>query len=116
MAAKVAIEAWNVVVQRNAVADFKVAREDARPTTDTDNCSGGFMSENARRRHRAVLNLLDVGRADAANGDLDEQFIRADARDGHGFNAQVVHTAINNGAHGFGDIEHDWNLATDEHR
>ncbi len=72
------------------------------------------MAEDARRRHGAVMDFFDVGRADAADGDLDEQFVRADARDGHGFEAQVVDAAINDGAHGFRDHEHGNHLATDE--
>jgi hypothetical protein len=50
--------------------------------------------------------FFDVGGADAADGDLDEEFVRADARDGHGFEAQVIDAAINDGAHGFGDVGH----------
>jgi hypothetical protein len=32
--------------------------------------------------------------------------VGADARDGHGFEAQVVHAAIDDGAHGLGDVRH----------
>ena len=71
------------------------------------------MSKNTRRRHGAILNLFNVGRADAASSDFDEQFICTDARDRHGFNAQVVHTAIDDGAHGFWNIEHAGILTTD---
>ena len=60
------------------------------------------------------MDFFDVGGADAADGDLDEQFIRADARDGDGFEAEVVDAAINDGAHGFGYVGHGGNLTTDE--
>ena len=64
------------------------------------------MAEDARGRDGAVLDFFDVGGADAADGDLHQQFIGADARDGDGFEAEVVDAAINDGAHGFGDGEH----------
>ncbi len=64
------------------------------------------MAEDARRGDGAVLDFFDVGGADAADGDLDQQFIRADARDGDGFEAEIVDAAINDGAHGLWDVEH----------
>ena len=73
------------------------------------------MAEDARGRDRAVLDFFDVGGADAADGDLDEEFMGAEARDGHGFEAQVVHAAINDGAHGFGNGEPREHLTTDGH-
>ncbi len=106
MPAKMAVPARHVMVERHAVAGFEAAREDARPTPDTDDGPGGFVAEDARRRHGAGLDFFDVGGADAAGGDFDEQFVGADARDGDGFEAQVVHAAIDDGAHGFGNIGH----------
>ena len=73
------------------------------------------MAEDSRRRHGAGLDFFDVGGADAAGGDFDEQFVGADARDGDGFEAQVVHAAIDDGAHGFGDVRHGGILTTDGH-
>jgi hypothetical protein len=64
------------------------------------------MTEEARGRHGAVLDFFDVGGADAAHGDLDEEFVGADAGDGDGFEAEVVHAAIDDGAHGFGYVRH----------
>ena len=64
------------------------------------------MAEDARGRDEAVLDFFDVGGADAADGDSDEQFVRADLRDGNGFEAEVVDAAINDGAHGFGNVRH----------
>jgi hypothetical protein len=72
------------------------------------------VAEDARGRDGAVLDFFDVRRADAANGDFDEEFVRADARDGDGFEAEVVDAAINDGAHGFGDGGHAGHLAIDE--
>jgi hypothetical protein len=104
--AEMAVQARDVMVQRNAVADFEVAREDARPTTNTDDGSGGFMSEDAGRRDGAMEDFFDVGGADAAHGNLDEEFMGADAGYGDGFEAQVVDAAIDDGAHGFRDVRH----------
>ncbi len=71
------------------------------------------MAEDARRWDGSVSDFFYVGRANAADGNLDEQFVRADARNGDNFEAQVVDAAINDGAHGFGDGRHGKHLATD---
>ena len=113
MPAEMAVQARHVMVQRNAIARLPPQSRDARP--QLHNGSGGFMSEDARRRHGAVLDFFDVGGADAAHGDLDEEFVGADAGDGDGFEAQVVHAAINDGAHGFGNGGHGGSLITDGH-
>ena len=68
------------------------------------------MAEDARGRDGAVLDFFDVGGADAADGDFDEEFMGAEARDGHGLEAKVVDAAIDDGAHGFGDGEHGKHL------
>jgi len=73
------------------------------------------MAEDARGWDGAVLDFFDVGGADAADGDLDKEFIRAEARDGDGFEAQIVDAAIDDGAHGLGDDEHAPDLTTDGH-
>ena len=73
------------------------------------------MAEDARGRDGAVVDFFDVGGADAADGDPDEEFMGADARDGHGFEAQVIDAAINDGAHGLGDGGHGEILTTNEH-
>ena len=106
MAAEMTVQARHVMVQRNAVADFEAAREATRPTADADDGSGGFMSENAGRGDGAVLDFFDVGGADAAGGDPDEEFVGADGGDGDGFEAQIVDAMIDDGAHGFGDVRH----------
>ena len=106
MPAEMAVQTRHMVVQRDAVADFEAAREDAAPHRQSDDGSGGFMSEDARGRDGAVLDFFDVGGADAAGGDPDEEFAGADAGDGDGFEAEVVDAAIDDGAHGFGDAGH----------
>jgi hypothetical protein len=102
MPAKMAVQAGHVMVQGDAVADFEAARARA----GADDGSGGFVAEDARWRDGAVLDFFDVGGADAAHGDLDEEFAGADAGDGDGFETEVVHAAIDDGAHGFGDVGH----------
>jgi hypothetical protein len=64
------------------------------------------VSEDARRGDGAVLDFFDVGGADAAHGDFDEEFVSADAGDGDVLQTQIVHAAINNGTHGFGNVGH----------
>jgi hypothetical protein len=97
MAAGVAFEARDVVMERDTVAETELFYARA----DTDDDAGGFVSENARRRHGAVVDFFDIRRANAASGYLDKDFARADARDGQGFKAKVVWAAIDDGAHGF---------------
>jgi hypothetical protein len=98
------------MVQGNAVADSEASRARAY----VDDGAGGFVSEDARRRDGAVLDFFDVGGADTADGHFDEQFVRADARDGDGLDAEIVWTAIDGGAHGFRDRKHAKNLTTDD--
>jgi hypothetical protein len=118
VATEMAFQARDVMVQGNAVADLETARgESLRTATsptraDFDDGTGGFVAEDAGRRHGAELDFFDVGWADAADGDFDEQFMGADARDRDGLEAQVVHAAIDDGAHGFGNVRHGKVLAT----
>ena len=75
-------------------------------TADFDDSAGSFVPEDARRRDEAVMDFFDVGRANAADSDFDEEFVWADCRNRDVFKAEVVCAAINNGAHGFRDVEH----------
>ncbi len=95
VAAEMAVQAGHVMVERHAVADF----EFPHALADARDGAGGFVAENARRRHGAVLNFFDVSGADAAHGHLDQQVPRPEARDGHGLQAEVVGPAVNDGAH-----------------
>jgi hypothetical protein len=104
MAAVMAIQARHVMVQGNAVANLPAEFRDAG--SEPGNNAGGFVSKNARGRDSAVLDFFDVGGADAAGGDADEKFERTDAGNRNGFEAEVVHAAIDDGAHGFGDVRH----------
>jgi len=99
MAAGVAIQAGDVMVEGGAGAEAKAAGLRAH----LDNDAGGFMAEDARGREGGVLDFFDVGGADAAGGDLNEEFAGADFGDGNGFEAEIVGAAIHDGGHGFRD-------------
>src|SRR6185369_10402171 len=57
-------------------------------------------------RNRAVVNFFNVGRADTADGNLNQQFVPADTGHGNGFDLKIVRATIHSGAHVFGNCEH----------
>jgi hypothetical protein len=95
------------MVQGDAVADSegRGARGEGRGADFYDG-AGGFVAEDARGWDGAVLDFFDVGGANAAGGDFDQEFVSAKARDGDGFDAEIVGSAVNGGAHGFWDFRH----------
>ena len=74
--------------------------------TDFDDDAGGFVPKNTRGRDEAVMNFFDVGGTHSTDGDFYQEFIWADGRDRNGFEAKVIGAAIDDGAHGFRNIEH----------
>ena len=50
------------------------------------------------------MNFFEIGAADAAGGDLDEQFAGPDARNGNRLNAHVVNAVIDDCTHGWGSV------------
>ena len=60
------------------------------------------------------MDFLDVGGADAAGGDFDQQLTGLDLRDGNGFETKVVGAVIDDGLHGVGDGK--WRVASGEWR
>src|SRR5712691_12683962 len=81
-----------------------VARHPLRyAATRCDDRAGYFMAENLRRRNVGVINLLDVGAADAAGSDFDEHFALGDFRNGNFLYADDPLFAIDTGAHGLGN-------------
>ncbi|MCX6917211.1 MAG: hypothetical protein NT167_29935 [Verrucomicrobia bacterium] len=68
VAAGMALQARHMMMQRDALAGPELAD----PRSGADDGAGGFMAEDARGRHGAILDLLDVGGADAADGHADE--------------------------------------------
>src|SRR5689334_17197374 len=99
MGASMALQTRHMMMQSDSVADFESA--DVNAAADDYAC--GFVSKNAWRRNCAILNFFDVSWANAADGDLDQQFMRANARDRNGFEAEIVWTAIHDRAHGSWD-------------
>src|SRR5258708_7353 len=102
MPAEMTVAAGHMVVQRDPVADFEILQ----PGSDTNDGSRCFVSEDSRRRNGAMMNFLDVGGADSARGDLDEEFARAGAGHGNRFNAKLIDAAINHGPHCLWDFDH----------
>jgi hypothetical protein len=102
MAAGMAFEARNVMMQRDAFSGAELFHASA----NADDGAGRFVSENARRPHSAIVDFFDVCRANATSGNLNEDLMPADARNGQGFDAKVVWAAINDGAHGFRNFKH----------
>ena len=96
MAAGVASQTRNMMMQGDAVADA----ESPYARAEADDGPGGFMTENARGRDGAVVDFLDIGGANTAGGDFDEEVACSDARDGKGFEAEIIYAVINNGLHG----------------
>ena len=99
-AAVVALAAGNVMEAHDAIADGEFGDACA----DFGDDAGHLVAEDARRGVRAHVDFLEIGAADAAGGDLDEQFAGADARNGDGLKAHVVDAAVDDGAHGGGDL------------
>ena len=63
-----ASQAGHMMVERHALAEPQLLHSRAQ----LDNRAGGFVAENARRRHGAELDFFNVGRADTAGGHLDQ--------------------------------------------
>lgn len=105
----------NVVEDHDAVAGAVVTDTLAHGGDD----AGGFVSEDARSGVRAGGNFLEVGAANAAGVDADEEFSGTDGGDGDSFEADVVYAAINGGLHGCGDragVSLDCRLSGKGHR
>jgi hypothetical protein len=62
-----------------------------------------FVTQDLWRLDVTLENFLDVGTADAASGDFDQDFVIADFGHGYFFDANDSFFAIDASAHGFGD-------------
>ncbi len=91
--------AGRVMEAHHAIAGFEFCDAGA----DGDDGAGEFVAEDLGRFDVALEDFLDVGAADAAGGDFDEDFARADFGDGDFFDADDSLFAIDAGAHRFGD-------------
>jgi hypothetical protein len=65
--------------------------------------AGGLVSEDAGGGMGAGENFFEVGSANAAGVNADEQLAGADLGDGDGFQADIVYTAVDRSLHGRGD-------------
>ena len=62
--------------------------------------AGGFVAEDAGSGMGSGGNFLEVGAADAAGMDADENFFSANFGDRNSFRADVVHAVVDGGQHG----------------
>jgi len=101
MAAVVALAAGNVMEDYDAVAGSEAG------DSGTDGCgyAGGFMAEDAGSGMRPGSDFLEIGAANAAGVNANQNLSGSDLRDGDGFEADVVYAAINRRPHGCGDRE-----------
>ena len=87
------------------VYNYPLATAKARnPFAHRHNGPGHLMSENARRRVRARVNLLQISSADAARCDLYQQLSRTDPRHRDRLHAHVVDSAVDYGSHRAGNL------------
>jgi hypothetical protein len=91
MPAGMAFQARHVVMQGNPIADFKPAHFAPR----THNRPSGFMPKNPWGWDSAVMNFLNVRRADTTSGNLYQQLIRANLRNWHSLDSNVINPAVN---------------------
>src|SRR5882757_6861855 len=91
--------AGRVVEAHHAIAGLPFGDAGA----DGDYCAGEFVAEDLRRLDITLKDFLDVGAADPASGDFDEDFVDADFGDGDFFDADDSFFAVDASAHGFGD-------------
>ena len=72
------------------------------PGPDGDDGAGQFVSQDLRRIYVGLENFLDVGAADAAGRDFNQDFAVANFRDGNLFDADATLFAIYASVHGLG--------------
>src|SRR5262249_41148323 len=91
--------ARNVVKAHHPVTRFKLRHAQAR----SGDRACELVAENLWRLDVTLENFLNVGATDAACGNFDEDFARANFRDRHFFDADYALFAIDTSAHGFGN-------------
>jgi len=96
LAAVVTIPARHMVEDHHPITDGKVSHR--RAGGDDGTCR--FMAKNSRRRVRTRMNLLQIRPANAARGNPDQDFPRADLRHRNCFYTYIVNAAIHRRAHG----------------
>jgi hypothetical protein len=91
----VTFQAGDVVVESNAFARFK----STHPRAHLDNGAGRLVAENTRWRQSSVLDFFDIGWANPAGRDLNQQLVGAYSRDRQLLEAQVVPASVHNCLH-----------------
>jgi hypothetical protein len=91
-----AFATWDVMKDYNPVARGKVAHAFANRCDD----SGSFVAEDAGRRVRPSSDLLEVGAANAASVNADEQLAGADLWNRNCLQAHIIHAAVDRRLHG----------------
>ena len=99
MLAVVTFPAGDVVEHHHAIAQFVTGNIFAQ----SSNHSGGLMTKDARCGMGTGCDLLQIGAADAAGVDPNQDFSRADLRNRNGLQPDVINAAINCRLHGCGD-------------
>lgn len=88
-----------MMIDDDALPDLPVCHTVA----DEGNGSGCFVSEDARRGNQAIVNLFEIGSANAARPDTYQDFARTDFRHRNRLDLDSVNAAIDSGTHGFGN-------------
>ena len=99
VATDVTFQTGNVMMQAHTIPDV----ETANPCADPGDESRSLMSENPGRRNGAVLDFLDIRRANAADGHFHQDFIGPDGGHRDDFDPQIVYPPIDQGVHFFGN-------------
>ena len=89
------LHAGHVMMQRDPFPHL----ESPNFLADTNNGSAGLMSKHSRWRHRSVMDLFDVRRAHTTSSNLYQQIAGTNFRHRQYFQAQVIHTPVNNRFH-----------------
>ena len=76
------------------------ADEPVDPRPNGDDRARSFVAEYPRGRMRAGRDFLEVGSANSAGMDLDQDFASGDLWNRNSFKANVIHAAVNRSQHG----------------
>jgi hypothetical protein len=80
--------------------DAVAGLENVNASADGGDYPGGFVAEDAGCGVRSGGNFLEVGAADPAGVNFQQKFAGTDGGNGNGFEANVIHAAVDGGTHG----------------
>jgi len=92
-----------MVVYNHAFADLVAGN----PLARSDNRARHLVAEDPGSRMRPGVNLLQVGSAYPAGGDLYQQLARTYAGYRYSFDTHIIHAAVHHRAHGRGNSGFD---------